>query len=86
MVSDVPLRDLHRHEVVGAKSVFSKGRVIRPLVVLRSRQHAGVEGDDGCVAAFIGNDLHVAGGSFQADGMPGIYSQMATHEVYAVDN
>jgi N-acetylneuraminic acid mutarotase len=40
----------------------------------------------GFVAGFIGNDFHVAGGSFQSDGMPGITSQMATHEVYPVGN
>jgi len=36
----------------------------------------------GFAAAFIGNELHAVGGSFQSDGMPGIFSQMATHEVY----
>ena len=40
----------------------------------------------GFVGGFIGNELHVAGGSFQSDGMPGIFSQMATHEVFAVGN
>jgi len=40
----------------------------------------------GFVAAFIDNQFHVAGGSFQSDGMPGIFSQMATHEVYPVGN
>jgi hypothetical protein len=30
--------------------------------------------------------FHVAGGSFQSDGMPGIFSQMATHEIYPVGN
>jgi N-acetylneuraminic acid mutarotase len=40
----------------------------------------------GFVAAFLGNDFHVAGGSFQSDGMPGIFSQMATHEIYPVGN
>jgi len=38
----------------------------------------------GFVAAFIDNEFHVAAGSFQSDGMPGIFSQMATHEVYPV--
>jgi N-acetylneuraminic acid mutarotase len=38
----------------------------------------------GFVADFIDNELHVAGGSFQSDGMPGIFSQMATHEVFPV--
>jgi N-acetylneuraminic acid mutarotase len=38
----------------------------------------------GFVAAFLGNDFHAAGGSFQSDGMPGILSQTATHEVYSV--
>ncbi|HEY1473147.1 MAG TPA: kelch repeat-containing protein [Pseudolabrys sp.] len=36
----------------------------------------------GGAAAFIGSDFHAVGGSFQSDGMPGIFSQMATHEVY----
>ncbi len=40
----------------------------------------------GFVGGFIGNELHVAGGSFQSDGMPGIFSQMASHEVYPVGN
>jgi N-acetylneuraminic acid mutarotase len=40
----------------------------------------------GGVASFIGNELHAAGGSFQSDGMPGIFSQMATHEVFPVGN
>jgi N-acetylneuraminic acid mutarotase len=40
----------------------------------------------GFVAGFIDNQFHVAGGSFQSDGMPGILSQMATHEVYPVGN
>src|SRR5664280_2314095 len=38
----------------------------------------------GFVAGFIDNEFHVAGGSFQSDGMPGIFSQMATHEVFPV--
>ncbi|APO71355.1 Kelch repeat-containing protein (plasmid) [Rhizobium gallicum] len=38
----------------------------------------------GFVAGFIGNEFHVAGGSFQSDGMPGINAQMDTHEVFAV--
>jgi N-acetylneuraminic acid mutarotase len=38
----------------------------------------------GFVANFIDNDFHVAGGSFQSDGEPGIFSQMATHEVFTV--
>lgn len=38
----------------------------------------------GFVAGFIGNEFHVAGGSFQSDGMPGINAQMDTHEVYTV--
>jgi N-acetylneuraminic acid mutarotase len=40
----------------------------------------------GFVAGFLGNEFNVAGGSFQSDGMPGITSQMATHEVYPVGN
>jgi N-acetylneuraminic acid mutarotase len=38
----------------------------------------------GFVANFIDNDFHVAGGSFQSDGEPGIFSQMATHEIFTV--
>ncbi|HZP79307.1 MAG TPA: kelch repeat-containing protein [Pseudolabrys sp.] len=38
----------------------------------------------GFAATFIGNDFHAAGGSFQSDGMPGIISQMPSHEVYTV--
>ena len=40
----------------------------------------------GFVAGFIGNEFHVGGGSFQSDGMPGIFSQMATHELFTVGN
>jgi len=38
----------------------------------------------GFVANFIQNEFHAAGGSFQSDGEPGIFSQMATHEVFPV--
>ncbi len=38
----------------------------------------------GFAAAFIGNTMHVVGGSFQSDGMPGVFSPTATHEVYDV--
>jgi N-acetylneuraminic acid mutarotase len=38
----------------------------------------------GFAAAFIGNVLHVVGGSFQSDGLPGVYSPTATHETYTV--
>jgi N-acetylneuraminic acid mutarotase len=38
----------------------------------------------GFVANFIDNEFHAAGGSFQSDGEPGIFSQMATHEVFTV--
>jgi N-acetylneuraminic acid mutarotase len=38
----------------------------------------------GFAAAFLGNELHAVGGSFQSNGMPGIFSQMASHEVYPV--
>ncbi len=38
----------------------------------------------GFIAGFIDNEFHVAAGSFQSDGMPGIFSQMATHEVFPV--
>jgi N-acetylneuraminic acid mutarotase len=51
----------------------------RVLPHLQIARHGGV-------AAFIGNELHAAGGSFQSDGMPGIFSQMATHEVFSVGN
>lgn len=40
----------------------------------------------GFAAGFLGNDFNVAGASFQSDGMPGITSQMATHEVCTVGN
>jgi N-acetylneuraminic acid mutarotase len=40
----------------------------------------------GFAAAFVDNKLHVIGGSFQSDGMPGIYSPTATHEVYTVSD
>jgi N-acetylneuraminic acid mutarotase len=39
----------------------------------------------GFAAGFIGNTLHVVGGSFQSDGMPGVYSPTATHETYSVE-
>jgi N-acetylneuraminic acid mutarotase len=35
----------------------------------------------GFAAAFIGNKLHVMGGGFQSDGMPGVDPTTATHEV-----
>jgi N-acetylneuraminic acid mutarotase len=35
----------------------------------------------GFAAAFIGNNLHVMGGGFQSDGMPGVDPTTATHEV-----
>ena len=38
----------------------------------------------GFIAGFIDNEFHVAAGSFQSDGMPGIFSQMATHEIFPV--
>jgi N-acetylneuraminic acid mutarotase len=38
----------------------------------------------GFVANVIDNDFHVAGGSFQSDGMPGIFSQMPTHEAFTL--
>jgi N-acetylneuraminic acid mutarotase len=38
----------------------------------------------GFAAAFVGNTLHVMGGSFQSDGMPGIDTPTATHEVFQV--
>ncbi len=36
----------------------------------------------GFAAAFVGNTLHIIGGSFQSDGMPGIDTPTATHEVF----
>jgi len=39
----------------------------------------------GFAAGFIGDVFHVGGGSFQSDGMPGIISQMTSHEVYKVE-
>ena len=56
-----------------------KANVWRSLPHVQIARHGGV-------AAFIGNEFHVAGGSFQSDGMPGIFSQMATHEIYPVRN
>ena len=38
----------------------------------------------GFAAAFIGNQFHVVGGSFQSDGMPGAASPIASHEVFSV--
>lgn len=38
----------------------------------------------GFAAAFIGNQLHIAGGSFQSDGMPGAASPISSHEVLAM--
>jgi N-acetylneuraminic acid mutarotase len=38
----------------------------------------------GCAAAFMGNQLHVVGGSFQSDGMPGSASPTSSHEVFEV--
>jgi N-acetylneuraminic acid mutarotase len=35
----------------------------------------------GFAAAFVGNKLHVMGGGFQSDGMPGVDPTTATHEV-----
>lgn len=35
----------------------------------------------GFAAGFVGNQLHVAGGGFQSDGMPGVNTKTATHEV-----
>jgi N-acetylneuraminic acid mutarotase len=36
----------------------------------------------GFAAAVVGNTFHAIGGSFQSDGMPGVSSFTATHEVY----
>ncbi|HVA38455.1 MAG TPA: kelch repeat-containing protein [Candidatus Dormibacteraeota bacterium] len=38
----------------------------------------------GCAAAFVGGALHIVGGSFQSDGMPGISSWTGVDEAYAV--
>ena len=35
----------------------------------------------GFAAAFVGNQLHVMGGGFQSDGMPGVTVTTASHEV-----
>jgi N-acetylneuraminic acid mutarotase len=39
----------------------------------------------GFAAAFVGSSLHVMGGGFQSDGMPGVDPTTATHEVIDVD-
>ena len=39
----------------------------------------------GFAAAFLGNKLHVVGGGFQSDGMPGVDPTTATHEVIDLD-
>ncbi len=39
----------------------------------------------GFAAAVIGDRLHVVGGSFQSDGMPGVNSLTTSHEVLAMD-
>jgi len=39
----------------------------------------------GFAAAFIGAKLHVMGGGFQSDGMPGVDPTTATHEVIDLD-
>ena len=38
----------------------------------------------GFAAAVIGNRFHVVGGSFQSDGMPGVDSLTASHEVFVI--
>lgn len=38
----------------------------------------------GFAMAFVDDKLHVVGGSFQSDGMPGIFSETATHEVLTI--
>jgi hypothetical protein len=38
----------------------------------------------GFASAVVGNTLHVMGGSFQSDGMPGIDTPTATHEVFEI--
>jgi N-acetylneuraminic acid mutarotase len=38
----------------------------------------------GFAAAVVGNTLHMMGGSFQSDGMPGIDTPTATHEVFEI--
>jgi hypothetical protein len=35
----------------------------------------------GFASGFIGNTVHVAGGGFQSDGMPGVNTKTAIHEV-----
>lgn len=38
----------------------------------------------GFAAAFIGNELHIVGGTFQSDGMPGAASPIASHEIFTI--
>jgi N-acetylneuraminic acid mutarotase len=38
----------------------------------------------GFASGFIGNTLHVAGGGFQSDGMPGVNTKTAIHEVFTL--
>jgi N-acetylneuraminic acid mutarotase len=40
----------------------------------------------GFAAAFVGNKLHVIGGGFQSDGMPGVEVATASHEVIDLGN
>jgi hypothetical protein len=39
----------------------------------------------GFAAGFFGNALHVAGGGFQSDGMPGVNTETAVHEIVELD-
>lgn len=38
----------------------------------------------GFAAGFIGGEFHVAGGGFQSDGMPGVNTKTAVHEVISL--
>lgn len=42
------------------------------------------DGRHGFAAAFLGNSFHVMGGSIQSDGMPGVDTPTASHEVFQV--
>ncbi|MGH7045994.1 MAG: Kelch repeat-containing protein [Stellaceae bacterium] len=42
------------------------------------------DGRHGFAAAFVGNAFHVMGGSIQSDGMPGVDTPTASHEVFEV--
>jgi hypothetical protein len=39
----------------------------------------------GFAGGFLGNTIHVAGSGFQSDGMPGVNTKTAVHEVLQLD-